>query len=220
MPLPQQTIPNIFVLAGLTGSGKTAIINQLIQLGQQALNIESLCRHDGSVFASLQYPSQPRTYEFHKQLNKLWNSFDLARPIFIEKESIKLGRIKLPAWLTHLINTAPVVWLSTSKHIREKRIASFIQNTNPAHFYNCLLKLDKKLGTENFRLATGLLQQGNYEGLAKILLSYYDRVPGYEYPADRVVSEIFIKDNNIAGIAINILSVVEAVEKFPAITHH
>jgi len=220
MPIPQHTIANVFILAGLTGSGKTAIINHFIQTGQQALNIESLCRHDGSVFASLQYASQPGSYEFHKQLNKLWNSFDLTRPVFIEKELNKLGRIHLPAWLTHQINTAPVIWLNASQHAREKRIASFIQNANPTHFYNCLLKLDKKLGTENFRQATQLLQQGNYEDLAKILLRYYDHVPGYEYPADRVLSEIFIEDNDIAGAANRILAMVENVKKAAAIAHH
>ena len=205
MPLPHHTISNVFVLAGLSGSGKTAVIDHLINTGNQALNIESLCRHDGSVFASLQYPSQPSAYQFHKQLNKVWSSFDFNNPVFIERELSKLGRIHLPGWLNHQMNTAPVIWLNTSYHLRVKRIAIFIQNTSPTHFYNCLTKLEKKLGHQNFELAVQYLQQGNTEKLATVLLEYYDHVPGYSYPESRILCEVNIMDTYIEAAAKRIL---------------
>src|SRR5436190_11889334 len=106
MPIPQHNIRPVFLIAGLTGSGKTALIQYLIQHKVQALDLESLCRHDGSVFATLQYPSQPSSYEFHKQLLKQWNLFDPAKPVYIESELKKLGRITLPGWLYEKMSDA------------------------------------------------------------------------------------------------------------------
>lgn len=214
MPLPQHTISNVFVLAGLSGSGKTAVIDHLINTGHQALNIEAMCRHDGSVFASLQYPSQPSSYQFHKQLNQIWNSFDLNKPVFVEKELDKLGRINLPPWLIHQINTAPVIWLNTSQYLRVKRIAHFIQHSSPSHFYNCLTKLEKKLGRQNFELAVQYLQRGNIEKLAAVLLEYYDHVPGYSYPGGRVLAALEIVDNDIEAIAKKVLAKVSISHNF------
>lgn len=208
MPLPQHHISNLFVLAGLSGSGKTAIINQFIQSGHQAINIESLCRHDGSVFATLQYPSQPSSYEFHKQLNKLWNRFDLNKPVFIERELNKLGRINLPGWLHHQINTAPVIWLDASYLVREKRIVTIIKNTSPTYFLDCLNKLEKKIGKEDLDLATRFLQQGAYEPLAKILMDYYDHVPGYAYPGERIIANIPVTNDDPEETAKQILAFV------------
>lgn len=220
MPLTQHTIPNVFIIAGLTGSGKTALLNYFIQNGQQAINIESLCRHDGSVFATLQYPTQPSAYDFHKQLNKLWSSLDFNQPVFIEREIHKLGRINLPPWLLHQINTAPVFWLNTSYDLRVKRIGALIQNANPTNFYNCLVKLDKKLGDKNFETAVQFLQHGDYISLAKLLLAYYDHAPGYAYPANKFVTEINIIDSDIASTANNIIQRIDIFKKRSATTLH
>ena len=201
MPIPQHNIRPVFLIAGLTGSGKTALIQYLIQHKVQALDLESLCRHDGSVFATLQYPSQPSSYEFHKQLLKQWNLFDPAKPVYIESELKKLGRITLPGWLYEKMSKAPVIWLDTPKALRIERIAAFIRHTNPVLFCTCLCKLDKKLGEENFRIAMKHFENGAIEQLAEILLGYYDQVPGYRYPVERIVLNLPVTDTYLQPLA-------------------
>jgi tRNA 2-selenouridine synthase len=206
MPIPQHTISPVFLIAGLTGSGKTALIQYLIQNNAQVLDLECLCRHDGSVFATLQYPSQPSSYQFHKQLLKQWNSFDHAKPVYIESELKKLGRITLPDWLYQKMNEAPVIWLNSSKALRMERIVSFIKHANPVLFCQCLSKLDKKLGEENFRMAMKYFENGAIEQLVEILLDYYDQVPGYRFPAERILLNLPVINTSLQPLAETIIA--------------
>lgn len=193
----QQDIPPVFVLAGLTGSGKTAFIQHLQHNREQALDIENMCRHDGSAFAGLRYATQPSSYQFHKQLIKQWNQFDTGKPVFIESELQQMGRIRLPDWLYKIISNAPVIWLNTAKRTRVQSIASTIRAANPVQFCICLQKLSGRLGEANVALAVQYFEKGNMEALVEVLLAYYDTVPGYYYPVERVIASIATDDRSL-----------------------
>lgn len=208
MPIIHPPIPPVYVLAGLTGSGKTAIIRHLREYNHQALDLESMCRHDGSVFAKLQYGDQPSSYEFHKQLLKEWERFDPSKPVFVESELNKLGRITLPSWLREILIDAPVIWLETIKSVRVERISTVIRNANPIGFCNCLMKLDQKLGAENLRHCFEYFEQGRLKELAELLLEYYDHVPGYQLPAERVILRLHVESIDVKAITNTLLAAV------------
>lgn len=209
MSIPQKNIPAVFILAGLTGSGKTAMIAYLQQSNIQALDLESMCRHDGSAFAQLQYPSQPSSYQFHKQLLRQWAQFNTGGPVFIESELQKIGRITLPGWLYKIMSTAPVIWLNASKKIRTERIAAAIRRANPVMFCDCLGKLSGKIGAHNMGLALRYFEEGKLNELIEILLTYYDNAAGYEYPADRVILNVDNVNNDFKSISENFLTAVD-----------
>ncbi len=201
MSIPQHISAPVFLIAGLTGSGKTSLVQWLQQHRQQAIDIETLCRHDGSVFASLQYPAQPSAYQFHKQLLAAWSAFDPAKTVFIESELKKLGKIELPDWLYRKMQAAPVVWLHCDRQLRVNRIATFIRRSNPVQFCACLERLKMKLGEDKLRQAVKYLEHAEWEQLADLLLGYYDNVAGYRYPEEKVVLRLTVVDDDMAAVA-------------------
>lgn len=87
---------NLRVLAGRTGSGKTRLLQALAAEGAQVLDLEGLALHRGSILGGLPGQPQPTQKQFD---NKLWQAMrllDAARPVFVESESKKIGRVQLP----------------------------------------------------------------------------------------------------------------------------
>ena len=84
------------VLAGRTGSGKTRLLQALAAQGAQVLDLEALAQHRGSILGGL--PGQPQPSQKHFD-SRLWQSLrqlNPARPVFVESESKKIGRLQLP----------------------------------------------------------------------------------------------------------------------------
>lgn len=86
-------------LTGLTGVGKTRLLHGLRSKGAQVLDLEGLANHRGSLLGTV--GPQPAQKFFESQLLHTLSQFDLGRPIFVEAESNRIGRISLPAsfWL-------------------------------------------------------------------------------------------------------------------------
>ncbi|MCL2524028.1 MAG: tRNA 2-selenouridine(34) synthase MnmH [Betaproteobacteria bacterium] len=87
------------VISGPTGCAKTRILQALAALGEQALDLESLACHKGSVLGVLPDAPQPSQKGFETALLLALQAFDPARPIYVEAESRKIGNLHLPAAL-------------------------------------------------------------------------------------------------------------------------
>jgi tRNA 2-selenouridine synthase len=98
------------VLHGPTGSGKTALLEALQAEGAQVLNLEALAHHRGSVLggtaAALHEPGdssgpgqQPGQKSFESAIWDALRHFDPARPVYVESESRRIGRLSIPAEL-------------------------------------------------------------------------------------------------------------------------
>jgi tRNA 2-selenouridine synthase len=84
------------VVCGRTGSGKTRLLHALAAAGAQVLDLEGLAAHRGSVLGLLPGEAQPTQKAFE---TKVWDSlrrFDPSRPVFVESESRKIGRLRVP----------------------------------------------------------------------------------------------------------------------------
>ncbi|MGE5385567.1 MAG: tRNA 2-selenouridine(34) synthase MnmH [Betaproteobacteria bacterium] len=93
------TLPRKFsfsVLCGPTGSAKTAILQAIGALGEQILDLESLARHKGSVLGVLPDVPQPGQKALESALHEQLLAFDPGRPLYVEAESRKIGRLRLP----------------------------------------------------------------------------------------------------------------------------
>ncbi len=87
------------VIAGRTGSGKTRLLQALAEQGAQVLDLEALARHRGSVLGGLPVEPQPSQRAFETQLWHTLTRFDPARPVYVESESRKIGRLQVPTAL-------------------------------------------------------------------------------------------------------------------------
>ena len=87
---------NFRVLAGRTGSGKTRLLQALVEAGAQTLDLEGLACHRGSVLGGLPGQAQPTQKGFDTQLWSALLRLDPSRPVFVESESKKIGALQLP----------------------------------------------------------------------------------------------------------------------------
>ena len=104
---------NYVVIAGRTGSGKTRLLQALAEQGAQVLDLEALAKHRGSVLGGLPVEQQPTQKAFETQLWHTLRSFDPARPVYVESESRKIGRLQVPtALLERMRSDGHVVMLT------------------------------------------------------------------------------------------------------------
>jgi len=106
--LYQDPLPHRFVLAdGMTGCGKTAILQAAAAQGAQVLDLEALARHRGSIFGLDPADPQPPQKMFESAVWAALRSMDPARPVLAEAESSSIGAINLPAALWRAMQVAP-----------------------------------------------------------------------------------------------------------------
>ena len=72
---------NIIVLGGMTGSGKTDILIEIIKQKHQVLNLEGLANHKGSAFGSIGQEDQPTTEQFENNIYEQWLDLDFSKPM-------------------------------------------------------------------------------------------------------------------------------------------
>ena len=97
------------VLGGATGSAKTRVLQQMASLGAQVLDLEHYARHKGSLLGALPGVPQPSQKHFETQLATVLEGFDLARPVYVEGESARIGRIAVPVPLVQRLREAPCI---------------------------------------------------------------------------------------------------------------
>ncbi len=86
----------LILLTGFTGSGKSDVLRALKDQGEQILDLEKLASHKGSAFGGLMMPAQPTTEQFQNELFEEILKLDLSKRIWVEDESIAIGKIFLP----------------------------------------------------------------------------------------------------------------------------
>ena len=107
------------VIAGRTGSGKTRLLQALAAEGAQVLDLEGLAQHRGSVLGGLPEGEQPTQRAFETALWQALCALDPARPVFVESESRKIGRLQVPeALLERMRREGRVVMLTMSDDAR------------------------------------------------------------------------------------------------------
>jgi tRNA 2-selenouridine synthase len=168
----------LIILGGLTGSGKSEILRSLKDLGEQVVDLEALANHKGSAFGGLMMPPQPSTEQFQNELFEELHGLDPARRIWVEDESIAVGKIFLPEPFWRRMSSSPVIEMEVSRDIR---VARLVQEYGPAHteeFLKCMNKIEKKMGGQNLKAAKELLLNNDMSGTIDILLTYYDKAYG------------------------------------------
>jgi tRNA 2-selenouridine synthase len=84
------------VVCGRTGSGKTRLLQRLQQHGEQVLDLEALAQHRGSILGGLPGTPQPSQKHFETQVWHALHGFDPARTVYVESESARIGRLRVP----------------------------------------------------------------------------------------------------------------------------
>jgi tRNA 2-selenouridine synthase len=96
----------LVVLDGNTGTAKTELLHRMASQGAQILDLEGLAGHRGSVFGEMAQ-GQPTQKMFDSAIAAAIVSFDPSRPVFVEAESSRIGKLSLPCVLWAEMRRAP-----------------------------------------------------------------------------------------------------------------
>jgi tRNA 2-selenouridine synthase len=116
-----ETLPGLFnfrVICGPTGCGKSRLLQALQAKGAQVLDLEALAAHRGSLLGDL--PDQPQPSQKWLESSIWWQlrQFDPAKPVYVESESKKIGRLRVPDTLLSAIRSGQSIWLEVSMAYR------------------------------------------------------------------------------------------------------
>lgn len=109
-------------LGGYTGTAKTALLPRLAERGIQALDLEGLARHRGSLLGEMP-GGQPAQKGFESDLIRALNALDPASPVVVEAESSKIGQINLPPALWDAMKIAPWIEITAPVEARARYLA-------------------------------------------------------------------------------------------------
>ncbi|MBL7849710.1 MAG: tRNA 2-selenouridine(34) synthase MnmH [Cyclobacteriaceae bacterium] len=162
-------------VTGCTGSGKSDVLRELARQGEQVLDLERLANHKGSAFGHLLQPPQPKTEQFQNELYEQLLTLDRSRRIWVEDESIAIGKIFLPPDFWNQLHQAPLVRMEVPRPIRVSRLVEEYSAADRDEFLAIMAKISKKLGGQHFLAARERLQQNDWHAVIDILLNYYDK---------------------------------------------
>lgn len=175
--------PKLLVLSGMTGSGKTMLLECLRECGEQVLHLEELARHRGSAYGAFGMAEQPSPEHFENTLCCAWEALDLRRPIWLEDESRMIGRCQIPSQLFECIKQAPCAIIETSLAERINWLVSVYGSIPRDQLIQATRRLERRLGSQRTREAISSIEQGQFESAIEMVLDYYDRT--YRYGMER-----------------------------------
>lgn len=180
------------VLAGSTGSGKTEILQALADTGEQVIDLEQLASHKGSVFGGLMQKPQPTTEQFQNDLFEKILTLDPGKRVWIEDESVAVGKIFLPLDFWQTMGRSPVVALSVDKDIRIQRLVNEYGSADKNEFLEAMTGITKKLGGQHFKAAKEKLLENDMAAVMDVLLTYYDKAyrNGLEKKKNRIAANV------------------------------
>ncbi|MGH6971229.1 MAG: tRNA 2-selenouridine(34) synthase MnmH, partial [Caulobacteraceae bacterium] len=170
----------VLTLDGNTGSGKTEIIARLAPLGVQAIDLEGLAQHRGSLFGGLAGRPQPGQKMFESHLLAALEALDPSRPVVVEAESSKIGDLMNPPALWRAMAEAPRVELVAPRAERARYLvrayADIAADKNA--LAAALGRLPPRLGRKRLADLAAMADAGDFERLADALMElHYD--PAY-----------------------------------------
>ncbi len=170
--------PQILVLDGLAGVGKTTILRQLGKRGHPVLDLEGLAGHRGSVFGGLGAFQQRGQKMFDGLLWKRLQELNKFPYFLVEGEGKRIGRVYLPDFLYSSLVGGKRIKVEASVPVRVERI---LQDYTPQgqvvvkEIEGALDRLVKRLGKALIDDLKSMLEEGNLSSFVEALLvKYYD----------------------------------------------
>ena len=165
----------IVILSGLTGAGKTQLLDQLRDHGEQVVDLEGLANHRGSAFGGIGQPPQPTVEQFENQLFEQWRQLDSNRVVWIEGESQAIGRIHIPQPVWVQMCSAPTLFVEADHSSRVEFLIEHYGELPKPDLETAIGKVKKRLGGLRYTAALEALNNNDIRTFTSIALEYYDK---------------------------------------------
>ena len=165
----------LWVIGGMTGSGKTKTLQQLNRLGEQVIDLEDLAQHQGSSYGTLNRLQQPTQEQFENELATQLSALDPQRKIWVEDESRNIGRCQLPKPFWTNIQDAFVFDLQVPPEQRVEALVKEYGSLDKEFLVECTERIRKRLGTEQTKNAIIAIREDRMADFIRWVLVYYDK---------------------------------------------
>ncbi len=203
-----ETLPALFrfrVICGPTGCGKSRLLQALQANGAQVLDLEALAAHRGSLLGDLPNQPQPSQKWFESSIWWQLKQFDPFQPVYVESESKKIGKLRVPDGLLTAIRAGQSIWLEASV---EQRVNLLLEEyahflASPKTLLAQVARLSELRGHETIDHWKELIAQKRWaEFVQDMLENHYD--PAYRKSLGRnyAASESGLK-YALSGIALS-----------------
>ncbi|MBN1143815.1 MAG: tRNA 2-selenouridine(34) synthase MnmH [Bacteroidales bacterium] len=198
----------LVVIGGMTGSGKTDVLEYLESQGEQIVHLERLARHKGSVFGGVGMPLQPTTEQFENDLFARIVELNPLKPVYVENESILIGRVFIPRPFFEQMSVAPLVNLCVPFNRRVLQLVNTYTQGDRQLLVEGVKRIERRLGMENTARAIELIENGNMTAAVEIVLKYYDRMYARTKKIQNLkVMEMKIEQESVREIAERVISI-------------
>jgi len=183
----------IILLDGNTGTAKTEMLHRLSVRGVQIIDLEGLANHRGSVLGA--QGTQPSQKAFESALAGQVARLDPARPVVVEAESSKVGRLSVPVRVFEAMKVAKRFRIDAPIAARASYLTRAYEDvTSDLETLEARLNfLIRMQGREKVARWTALARAGDFVELAEALIrDHYD--PRYKKSRARrapVVEQVF-----------------------------
>jgi tRNA 2-selenouridine synthase len=213
------------VVCGLTGSGKSWLLDALDTVGAQTLDLERLACHRGSLLGDLPGAPQPSQKCFESLLHTALEGLDPARPVFVESESRRIGTLQLPDALLSRMHEGRGLTLLTPLAQRvallKNEYGHFI--ADPGHLLERLQPLTPLHGKATLARWAALAEGNDWDALVGELLErHYDptyaRSLGRNFPSAERGFSVEVHDASRAGFALLAREVLAGIGEIGTVT--
>lgn len=202
----------MLILGGATGSGKTEILTELQKLNEQVIDLEKLANHKGSAFGTTGMPPQGTIEQFENDLALELAALDRSKTIWLEDESVSIGKVNIPKSFHEQMRAAPVLKLEIPRNLRVKKLAEEYCQVEKEVLSEAIYKIQKRLGGLATKEALAAIETGDMEKMVELALVYYDKA--YQFELDHKENIRIIKvPLETTNAAENAQIVLEAAKK-------
>ncbi|PIC62655.1 tRNA 2-selenouridine(34) synthase MnmH [Sporosarcina sp. P13] len=182
--LKETFTPQLIVLNGYTGSGKTRILHKLKDDGYPVIDLEGMAGHRGSIFGQIGVkPNNQKKFEL-LLADKLVKYADHPY-VFIEGESKRIGQVHMPENLFKKKEQSPqwIIQLPVSVRV-EEILSEYDPEKRPEQFLEAFSRIRKRIHQPIATQIQRDLEAGRFaEAVEQLLTYYYD--PQYDYTVAR-----------------------------------
>ena len=166
----------LVVVGGMTGSGKTKVLEAIESQGKQVVHLERLASHKGSVFGGIGMPLQPSAEQFENELSGKLSILDPSQPVFIEDESIAIGNVFIPKDFYAQMTDGLLIKLSIPHERRVQLLLEEYTACNPELLTQAVMRLERRLGLVTANRIIEYIGNFKMEEAIHLMLKYYDKV--------------------------------------------
>ncbi|MBN2742493.1 MAG: tRNA 2-selenouridine(34) synthase MnmH [Marinilabiliaceae bacterium] len=162
-------------LGGRTGSGKTEILHQLHQMGQQVIDLEGIANHRGSAYGALGLPPQPTNEQFENLLHDALTRMSPHQCIWVESESQGIGHNFIPDEFYERMQNCLFININIPIENRIQRLVRDYACFPKEMLRDASLKIKKRLGGLVMQQVLDAIDHDDFASVARLTLGYYDK---------------------------------------------